>query len=100
MLSAAAEDLPGPAAVDSGPFNLISARRTPPGLFFGGLADAVDGVADRGREQLKERCRGALELSHCVLQPVARDGGAFRRLVYHRERVRHQPAEVLGLLKE
>ena len=48
------------------------------GLFFGGLADAVDGVAHPGREQLKKRCRGALELSHCVLQPVARDGRALR----------------------
>ena len=32
----------------------------------------------RGVSQLQERCRGALELLHCLLQPVARDGRAPR----------------------
>jgi len=48
------------------------------GLLFGGPADALDGVAYLGTEQLKKRGRGALELSHGAVQSVARRGGTVR----------------------
>jgi hypothetical protein len=52
-----------------------------PGLLVGGLADALDGIADLGTERLEKRCRGTLELFHCVVQPVARHGSAAGRWV-------------------
>jgi hypothetical protein len=67
-----------------------------PPLLFGGLAEALDGIARRGAELLKERCRGTLEPLHDVVQPV----GAVWRPVDLRERAGHDCAEVLGLLEE
>jgi len=47
-----------------------------PALLFGAVGDALDGIADLGREQLKKRCRGTLELLYGVVQPVAQSGSA------------------------